>query len=534
MANQLKMAVVQAILTLARLGWSQRRIAGELGIDRETVARYVHSPPGYSKPATNPIPGSGPGPEAIVGAKPASNPIPGSEAAPVPCPSPSSGPESLCEPFRAVIQEKLEQGLTGQRIHQDLVEGHGFVASYSSVRRFLQRLDQSHPLPFRRLETLPGEQAQVDFGVGAPILRADGKRRRPHVFRVVLSFSRKAYSEVVYHQTTENFLRCLENAFWYFGGVPQTIVIDNLKAAVQQADWYDPEVHPKIQSFCQHYGTVILPTKPRTPRHKGKVEKGIDYVQCNALKGHTFGSLAEQNQHLWDWEKRIADTRIHGTTRQQVQVLFGEEKPHLLPLPAGRFPSFEEGRRSVHRDGHIEVAKAYYSVPPEYTGRQVWVRWDGHLVKIFNYKMEVLVVHPQAEPGTFQTKEEHLHAKKISQVEQGTVSLLRRAALLGPHVEPWARRMLEVRGIPGIRVLIGLLSLTHKHSRDEIDRACEIALTHDAVRLKTIRQLLQRGGAPQEPLAFLEEHPIIRPLSDYQALVQAAFGTGAVEEREML
>jgi hypothetical protein len=111
---------------------------------------------------------------------------------------------------------------------------------------------------------------------------------------------------------------------------------------------------------------------------------------------------------------------------------------------------------------------------------------------------------------------------------------LRRAALVGPHVEQWARQMLEVRGIPGVRVLIGLLSLTHQHSRDEIDRACEIAQTHGAVRLKTLRQLLRRGGAPQEQMAFLEEHPIIRPLSDYQALVQAALGTGAVEERKMI
>ena len=206
MANQLKMAVAQAILTLQGLGWSQRRIAQELGIDRETVARYVHAPPADSKPATNPISGSG--------------------AAETPCADHNPGPESLCEPFRAIIQEKLGQGLTGQRIYQDLVGGHGFAASYSSVRRFLQHLDRSQPLPFRRLEVLPGEQAQVDFGTGAPILSVDGQRRRPHVFRVVLSFSRKAYSEVVYHQTTENFLRCLENAFWHFGGVPQTLVID--------------------------------------------------------------------------------------------------------------------------------------------------------------------------------------------------------------------------------------------------------------------------------------------------------------------
>ncbi len=167
------------------------------------------------------------------------------------------------------------------------------------------------------------------------------------------------------------------------------------------------------------------------------------------MKGHTFGSLAEENQHLLDWETRIADTRIHGTTRKQVHLLFQEEKPHLTPLPAGRFPSFEEGRRSVHRDGHIEVAKAYYSVPPEYTGRQVWVRWDGHLVRVFNSKMESIAVHVQVEPGTFQTQDQHLHAKKISQVEQGTVSLLRRAALLGPHAEQWARQMLADAGHPG-------------------------------------------------------------------------------------
>jgi len=268
MANQLKMAVVHAILTLARLGWSQRRIAQVLGVDRETVARYVHSPPADSKPATNSIPGS--------------------EADETGCAGKNPGPESLCEPFRAVIEAKIQQGLSGQRIYQDLVEGHGFPASYSSVRRFLQRLGQSQPLPFRRLEVLPGEQAQVDFGTGAPILRPEGKRRRPHVFRVVLSFSRKAYSEVVYHQTTENFLRCLENAFWYFGGVPQTIVIDNLKAAVSRADWYDPDVHPKIQSFCEHYGTVILPTKPRMPRHKGYISSctSLDRSGSTRLSGN--------------------------------------------------------------------------------------------------------------------------------------------------------------------------------------------------------------------------------------------------------
>lgn len=295
MANQLEMAMVNAILTLKQRGWSQRRIARELGIDRETVARHLHLQGADPKPATNAPPGS-------EGSKPANAP-PGS----VDQDMQKSGPESQCEPFRKVIQDKLQSGLSRQRIYQDLRDEHGFEGSYYSVRRFVRRLGQDSPIPFRRMECMPGEQAQVDFGAAATIVGSDGKRKRPHVFRIVLSFSRKAYSEVVYRQTTDNFIRCLENAFWHFGGVPRTLVIDNLKAAVKNADWYDPDIHPKIQSFCEHYGTVILPTKPYTPRHKGKVERGVDYVKSNALKGRTFSSLQEQNQHLLNWETRISD-----------------------------------------------------------------------------------------------------------------------------------------------------------------------------------------------------------------------------------
>ena len=119
-----------------------------------------------------------------------------------------------------LIQAKFDLGLTAQRIYQDLVAEHGFTGSYYSVRRFVRRLEATHELPFRRLECGPGEEAQVDFGTGAPVVGPDGKRRRTHVFRIVLSHSRKGYSEAVYRQTTDDFLRCLENAFRHFGGVP--------------------------------------------------------------------------------------------------------------------------------------------------------------------------------------------------------------------------------------------------------------------------------------------------------------------------
>ena len=248
-------------------------------------------------------------------------------------PARRSGPASTAEPHREAIIEGLERGLSCQRIWQDLQAEHGFAGSYDSVKRFARRLRSSTPLPFRRMECAPGDEAQIDFGTGAPVITPEGKRRRTHVFRMVLSHSRKGYSEAVYRQTTEQFIRCMENAFCHFGGVPRTLVIDNLKAAVSKADWFDPDLNPKIQAFHAHYGTVILPTRPYTPRHKGKVERGVGFVQDNALKGKTFSSLRDQNTYLLDWETTVADTRIHGTTRKQVKKAFEEvERAALLPL----------------------------------------------------------------------------------------------------------------------------------------------------------------------------------------------------------
>ena len=302
---------------------------------------------------------------------------------------------------------------------------HGFAGGYDSVKRFVRQLGRGRALPMRRMECAAGEEAQVDFGSGAPVVGPDGKRRKTHVFRIVLSHSRKAYSEATFRQTTEDFIGCLENAFWHFGGCPKVLVIDNLRAAVKHPDWFDPELVPKLRSFCQHYGIVILPTKPYMPRHKGKVESGVKYVQNNALKAKKFPSLQEQNDHLAHWEATVADTRIHGTTRQHVGRVFREaERPALQPLPRERFPCFQEAPRKVSRDGHVEVAKAYYSVPPEYLGHTVWARWDARLVRIFNQRFEQIATHVRHEQGRFSTHAQHLAPEKINGIERGVGYLL--------------------------------------------------------------------------------------------------------------
>lgn len=509
MANRLKMAMVHAIVGLLERGWSQRRIARELGIHRETVARYdrIRKIPA-SKPA-NPAPGS----DSTDSPKPANATL-GSVR-----PDRSLGPPSYCRPFADIIKNKIEQNLSGQRIWQDLVSDHGFEGSYSSVKRYLRRLGCQTLLPFRRMECDPGFEVQVDFGTGAWII-ADGHKRRAHVLRVILSHSRKGYSEAVLKQNTESFIRVLENAFYSFGGVPQTVVIDNLRAAVTKADWYDPELNPKIVEFARHYQCVILPTKPYTPRHKGKVESGIKYVKNNALKGRVFNSLEEHNRFLADWERQVADTRIHGTTRAQVGRLFKDvEQTALGPLAPDRFPIYSEGRRTVNRDGHIEVAKAYYSTPPEYLGRAVWVRWNSRLVRIYNDQFQQIALHARAVPGKFQTDRRHLADAKISAIERGVDYLLDRARRLGSDAGRWATQMMAVRGIEGVRVLQGFLALSKRHPAELINRASQTALEAGCFRLRPLRELCQRRAEEVESLTFTDDHPIIRPLSEYQSLI---------------
>ena len=197
----------------------------------------------------------------------------------------------------------------------------------------------------------------------------------------------------------------------------------------------------------------------------------MGYVQDNGLKGRTFASLEEQNQFLLDWERTVADTRLHGTTRHQVGKLFTEvERPLLQPLPRERFPFFHEGRRRVHRDGHVEVDSAYYSVPPEYLGRDVWVRWDARMVRVFNDRMDQIAVHPKHEPGRFSTDRRHIASEKITGVERGASWLLGRVRLIGPHSARWAEATIQARGVQGMRVVQGLLSLTHRHDWAAIEQ----------------------------------------------------------------
>jgi len=497
MANILSVNQQQAISSLAARGWSIRRIARELKVHRRTVRQYF--PPSEPASKCTTISTAGSPPKCTI-----------STAGKI-------GRKSVCGAHEQLIEEKVTQGLTAQRVYQDLKLEVQFADSYESVKRFVRRLRKADPARVWRIEVGPGEEVQVDFGAGAPIHSSDGRRRKSWVFRIVLSHSRKAYSEAVFHQDTETFIRCLENAFRYFGGVTQTINLDNLKAAVLKFDFADPQLNPKLLEFARHYGTVIMPCLPRTPEHKGKVENSVAYVKGNALAGRTFDCLAAENQWLIKWESTVADLRIHGTTKRQVAQLFEQEKQHLLPLPPSLFPVFREAPRQVHRDSYVEVAKAYYAVPPEYIGQQIWARWDQREVRLFNQRWEQIQMHRRLEPGQF---------SKVLGIGggQGTLKAnldywLQRASAMGSDCQQWSQGLVQQRGIEALRSLMGLVSLSQRHSFRTLNQACARAAAKSAWRLRDVRALLDSCEA-QTQLAFAQHHPLIRPLSEYGVFIK--------------
>ncbi len=201
------------------------------------------------------------------------------------------------------------------------------------------------------------------------------------LFVMTLGCSRKSVRLLTWKSSSKIWAELHEESFRRLGGAPRVVVLDNLKEGVAKPDVYDPALNPVYRDMLEHYGVVALPARVRHPNRKGKVESGVAHAQ-NKFKGLRFESREEAQAYIDRWETNWADTRIHGTTKRQVRLMFEEEKPHLLPLPTAPFRYYEHGMRTVHLDGAVEVMGAYYHVPPGSIGRRLAVQWDELHVRI--------------------------------------------------------------------------------------------------------------------------------------------------------
>jgi transposase len=511
MGNYLKMPDKRRVLALLELGWSYRRIERETGVRRETVARY--DPRRQSNAANLSTGSESTGDGLADGETKAANLSAGSGQA--------HGPPGAAEPYRKQIEAGLRQGLTAQRIYQDLCELEAYPHQYASVRRYVRRLKQRHPKLVDVMEHPPGEEAQVDFFQGPPTFHeAQGRWRRPWIFRMTLSCSKHGYEEPLWTQERDGFLRAHEHAFVRLGGVPKTIRHDNLKAAVVRACLYDPDVSEVYAAFGEHWGFVPLPSRPRHPEENGVAERSGGYVKSNALKGHRFDSIEALAEYLERWNRTVAQVRIHGTTRQQVLRHFLEvEQPALQPLPSESFGLFQIGTRTVHPDGHVEVDGAFYSVPHTLVGGQVRVQWDGHLVRVYTLgtdgERRALAVHLRVQPGTYSTKPEHRPLHRPARQQAYEAILLGKAEHIGPQALAWAEAAIADRGVRAYRLLQGLISLTRSHPRERVDWACGQTLQYRLFRYGTLRRLIEQAAARALVPHLLQEHAVIRDLHEY-------------------
>lgn len=518
----------QQVIALGRLGWPLRRIQKEIGVRRETAGEYlkqagvpIREPGGWgrrqaiAKPANEAAqvsPDSQADP-AAEDSKPANEVSPDSEALPAPGRSPSA---SACEPYLDFIELSLSKGRNAKAIYQDLVDDHGFTGRYQSVKRFVRRLrGQSSPEACPVIVTAPGEESQVDYGLG-PMVRDpySGKYRRTRLFALTLGHSRKAVRILTFRSNTRTWAELHEQAFRRLGGATRTVVLDNLSEGVLTPDIYDPVLNPLYRDVLAHYGAIALPCRVADPDRKGKVERSVGHAKNTPLKGQRFESLEQAQSYLDRWETNWADTRIHGTTKRQVAAMFAEEKPALLPLPLEPFRYFQFGDRRVNLDGCVEVEAAFYSTPPGWIGRNVKVQWDGRVVRVIHPRTgQLLREHLSQQRGGYRIPDED----KPARTPPSTQQLLARCGKIGPHLGAVAQQIYLRDGVVAIRRILGLASLARRHGAALTDEACAAALECGlpANPYQFVRRWLER----KPPLTLRQVDPMIRQLTLYRDLI---------------
>jgi transposase len=403
---------------------------------------------------------------------------------------------SAVEPYRAVVLELHAAGVEGAAIYQRLRE-RGFTGSLSAVYRFLHHLRPAEPEATIRVETAPGQEAQVDFGYAGRMLDpATGQLRKAWAFVMVLAWSRFMYVEFVWDQTVTTWLHLHRQAFAFFGGVPRRVVLDNLKAGVTHACFDDPQIQYAYRECAEHYGFLIAPCRPRTPEHKGKVEQGgVHYVKRNFLGGRTPTSLAQANVDVCQWCRTTAGQRIHGTTKQPPLTRFTEtERAVLLPLPATPYELATWKIATVHRDCYVVFNNAFYSAPFRLIGQRLHVRGGSHEVHLFTQDWQRVATHPCArEPRERLTHPDHLPPHKLPGLLIGRERCLERADEIGPAARQVVETLLADPVVDRLRTPGRILALAERVGVARLEAACARALAYDEVSHRAIKAILAQG-----------------------------------------
>jgi len=377
-------------------------------------------------------------------------------------------------------------------VHPD---GYGYSRFCDLYRAWRGRL----ALTMRQTH-VAGEKMFVDYA-GATLDVIDGLTGEVHaaqVFVATLGASSYTYVEATWTQALPDWIGSHTRAFTFFGGVPRQVVPDNLKSGVTRACLYDPEINRTYADMAAHYGTAIVPARPRKPRDKAKVEVGVQVVErwvLARLRNRRFFGLAELNQAIREALDDLngRETRHLDASRRQ---LFEElDRPALKPLPAGTYEYAEWKRRRAGLDYHVEVAKHYYSVPHALARQTLWARITDRTVEIF-HKGKRIAAHMRASGNRrHTTTPEHMPSAHRRYANWTPEHIRRHAAANGANTEALVDVIMRHRPHPeqGFRSCIGILRLAKTHGADRLEAACERALEIGAHSYSSVASILRNN-----------------------------------------
>lgn len=490
--REVRMVEVREVLRLWLRGEGLRAIARLVSLDRKTVRRYVEA-------------GEQAGLDREAGEEQLSDELLGAVVAAVRPARPQGRGEAWqrCEAHRDQLEAWLEQGLSVVKCHQLLARRSAEVP-YRTLARFC-----SEELGYGQPETTvpvadgePGRELQVDFGrLGLIWDPQAGRRRVLRALVFVAVFSRHMFVWLCHRETTEEVVAGFEAAWGFFGGVFGVVIPDNMSAIVAEADPVNPRFTEAFLDYAAARGFVADPARVGRPQDKPRVERAVPYVRGNFFAGEDFADRADAQGRVRRWCVDVAGQRIHGTTRARPAEAFrAEEQPRLLAAPAERYEVPVYRRAKVHRDHHIEVAKALYSVPGGLIGEHVDVRADSRLVRI-RHRGELVKTHPRVAAGQRSTHADDLPSERTGYALRDLEALQARAAGHGQAIGAYAAGLLDV-ALPWTRMrsVYRLLGLVERYGADRVDDACQRALeaeVRDDVGL--IQRMVERATENAQP-----------------------------------
>src|SRR5215471_18495006 len=406
------------------------------------------------------------------------------------------------EARRAEVEAQVKQGLTVVKIGV-LLERRGVVVPYRTLHRFcVERCGFGRTAATVRVaDGEPGAECQLDFGfLGLLADPATGRQRKVHALIFTAVYSRHMFVWLSFTQTLAAFIAGCEAAWVFFGGVFKVLVPDNAAAIVADADAVNPRFTTGWLDYAQARGFVTDAARVRSPKDKPKVERAVQYVRGNFFAGEHFAGLAEAQARAEAWCRQVAGMRIHGTIAARPAEVFAErEAAALLALPAEPYDVPVFARVMVHRDFHVEVARALYSAPKEYLGCHLDPRADSALVKLF-CRGQLVKVHPRQPPGRRSTDPADLPAEKTTDAMRDVSSLAAAARRHGDAIGVYAGQLLDT-DLPWtkMRQVYRLLGLVRRYGPGPVETACARALELDVVNVTKIASMLEKATENAAP-----------------------------------